>query len=346
VTPRTIAVVLAVLAAGVSARAQTHDYQGCLRVYRLGQAEAGLKCAGIIGPAEMSRDVGDMIARAAKVGESSDLEASILLQAELLFADAVQDEFLPTVKVARRQEIVARLHGALRTLAPKTDFMRTWYLLWEAFLQGFSYPFSGAPDYFGVAMRTFPNDAEIQLAAGAGREVRWWHATDNPQRTPNPTPGSTETVMRIAADYLRRSIAADPQLVEGHLRLGRVLTLAGGLDEAEAQLKYVQSSQDEVVRYLGFLFTGELLERRKDAAGAAEAYEAASRVMPRAQSAPLAAARLAHASGRRAEAAAIVAKTLTGPEKNEDPWWWYIRGEWWRYKNYLERARGLVREES
>jgi tetratricopeptide (TPR) repeat protein len=223
--------------------------------------------------------------------------------------------------------------------------MRSWYLVWEAFQQGFNYPFpQDGTDYFGLALRTFPNDSEIQLASGAGREVRWWLATDNPQRNPNPPAGSTETVMRVAADHLRRSVAADPQQLEAYLRLGRVLTLAGELDDAEAQLKHVQSASDEILRYLSFLFTGELLERRGDALGAAQAYEAASRVMPLAQSAQLAAARLAHASGRRTDAAALVTKTLTSAERNEDPWWWYIRGEWWRFKNYLERARRLVRQ--
>jgi tetratricopeptide (TPR) repeat protein len=344
VKPQAIALALAVLAAAVVARAQSPDYQECLRLYRLGQVEAGFKCAAAMGPAETARDMEDVIARADKSGKIGELEASVLLQAELLFADGVNDQFLPTLKIARRQQVISHLHAALRSLAPKTDFMRAWYLLWEAFLQGFSYPFSEAPDYFSAAMRTFPNDAEMQLAAGAGREVRWWSATDNPRRNPNPSPGSTETVMRLAAGDFRRSIAADPQLVEGHLRLGRVLMLTGELDEAEAQLKYVQSAQDDVIRYLGFLFTGELREQRKDTAGAAQAYEAASRVMPLAQSAPLAAARLAHASGQRPEAAALIAKMLTGQEKSEDPWWWYVRGQWWRYKNYLERARRLVRQ--
>src|SRR5262249_7114027 len=159
------------------------------------------------------------------------------------------------------------------------------------------FPFSEAPDYFSVALRTFPNDAEMHLAVGAGREVRWWHATDNPRRNPNPGAGSTETVMRLAAGDFRRSIAVDPQLVVAHLRLGRVLMLAGQLDEAETQLKYVTSAEDTTLRYLSFLFTGELLEQRKDMAGAAQAYDAAIRVLPRAQSASVAAARLAHASG-------------------------------------------------
>jgi len=239
---------------------------------------------------------------------------------------------------------VRRIFTALRSLAPRTLFLRNWYLLWESIQQ--SAGRLTAPDsaeYLNLALEDFPNDPELLLAAGSRHEMLWWYGSANPQRRPSGGPPS-DRHLDTAADWLRRSVDADPRPPEPRLRLGRVLFLRGNTHAAEAALRQLTlSTVEPAFRYLALLFLGDLLEHRGDNAAAVTAYRSAIGLVMIDQSARVAAAQLAHKVGRRSDAAEEIGRALTRPTTGSDPWWVYLRGQSWRFQQRLSVALSMVR---
>jgi tetratricopeptide (TPR) repeat protein len=239
---------------------------------------------------------------------------------------------------------IRRIFEALRSLAPGTPFLRNWYLLWESIQQGVGLTtIAQTADYLSLALEDFPNDPEVLLAAGSRYEMLWWHRSPNPQRQPSGGSGS-DRQLRTAADWLRRSLQADPRSPEPRLRLGRVLFLLGDIKAAEAELRQSTSAAaGPAFHYLGLLFLGDLLEHRGDTAAAVAAYRSAIGLVTVDQSARVASAQLAHKEGRRSEAAEEIGRALDRPTTGTDPWWAYIRGQWWRFETHRAIALTMVR---
>ncbi len=267
----------------------------------------------------------------------------------MLYTESALDGFSEGLTLGLRswfgqQAAIHHIVGTLRSLGPATPFMRAWYLLWESLEQGSGIrTTTNGTEYLRFAIEDFPDDPEVLLAAGSREEMRWWNWSANPQRRPSGGDTSDKR-LQTAADWLRRSLAADPLPPEPRLRLGRVLFLLGDIQTAETELRRSTSESIEPgFRYLGFLFLGDLLERRGDHASAATAYRSAIGLVPGDQSARVAAAQLAHKEARRAEAAQEIGRALARPPTSSDPWWLYTRGQWWRLEQRLAAARALVR---
>jgi hypothetical protein len=102
------------------------------------------------------------------------------------------------------------------------------------------------------------------------------------------------------------------------------------------------TGDESAFRYLAALFEGDMHEQRSDYAAAAAAYDRASRLTDRPQSALIAKAHVAYLQGQRAEAASTVANALTSTSEGADPWWPYIYGLSWRFDSYRKAARAMV----
>jgi tetratricopeptide (TPR) repeat protein len=136
--------------------------------------------------------------------------------------------------------------------------------------------------------------------------------------------------LAAAAGYLRKALAAEPQLLEARLRLGHVLSLQGHEDRARAEYEAVeQRAPEAATRYLAALFQGRLHERQRRFPQAAEAYGRATGYLG---SSPTAYIALAHAMdgvGNRGGVSDLLDHALqpVDPAAPQDPWWTYLMGQ-------------------
>jgi hypothetical protein len=339
-----VALFATALAAQAPARSPTYD--DLVRLYRSGSFESASSELRYQSLVTLDEDVVREWCRLARRQDRrDDLAAALLLHTEVIFDEVaanqglVRDSFIVRVNGAALAAVHQELRGHARTM----PVLRSWYVLWEAFRQGFGFAGS-APlaDYLDSGLEAFPDDADLQLSAGSRHELRWWKASGNPQRDPSARPRGSDSVLQEARRHYARSLEANPKSTEAHLRLGRVLTLLGEFDAAGEQLTGAAQSGQAAFEYLRLLFLGDLHERQDDAGGAAAAYEEAIGLTPNAQSARLAAAQLAHSVGRRSDAARGAMLAMDGPLTDADPWWIYLRGQWWRLGPYLKQSRALV----
>jgi tetratricopeptide (TPR) repeat protein len=238
---------------------------------------------------------------------------------------------------------VAVVHGSLKSVAPPAPVLRSWYLLWESFRQGFLLPeLDSATDYLPDALDAFPNDAELLLAAGTRHELYWWSAPDNSQRNLSRRGGAGTNQLRTAERLFRKSLESNPSGQEARLRLGRVLSMLGSFDGAKTELAQV-ASQEPGFLYLQHLFLGDVLEQTGDPTGAASEYDRAIALVGNSQAARIAGAHVVHGSGRRIEAAAGLTSALAVPATTtRDPWSAYLTGYWRHGRDHLTRARALL----
>jgi tetratricopeptide (TPR) repeat protein len=342
-----MAYMAAMLAAGPVQSAAS--YGDAVRAYRAGRIEeAVVEAEAHAAARQFDRELDDWIDDARDKRRRQDLEAALLLHTEVVLAawGAMLNDNRPrsAVPIAAQMTGIRRLHDAVASFDQRAPFLRTWYLLWEAFGQGHAtHRFPQYIDYLPTALRTFPDDARVLLSAASYHEVQWWTALDNPQRHPSGIAGAAAPHLRIARDYLRKSVAADARLPEPRLRLGRVLMLLGDSQGALAELRPLRgASNDRPLNYLVSLFLGEVYERLGNIDAAAAEYQTAAELVTVAQSARLALAQLAHRRGERKEAAGMVARALAESTSESDPWWWYFRGQWGLFERLLDAARTSV----
>jgi tetratricopeptide (TPR) repeat protein len=129
-----------------------------------------------------------------------------------------------------------------------------------------------------------------------------------------------------AEKQYRTALKRDPHHAEARVRLAHVLTRRERAGEAFTLLQPPLETSDPTVRYYGALALGQSAEATGKSDAAREAYEAASRLFPRAQSPLLALLRLARAADDAGAADAMTARlSQLGPREQDrlDPWWDY-----------------------
>jgi tetratricopeptide (TPR) repeat protein len=321
------------------------DYASLLAAYKKGDVEGAV--AGVkrqTSSAQWTKTLTDWVADRRRSKDVASLELALMLHTEAAITGFGEGAALSLSGWLNQLGAVRRVFVALRALAPRSPFMRNWHLLWESVVQGAGFsPISMTADYLSIALEDFPNDADVLLSAGCRYEWLWWIGSANTRRHPSGG-SSSDKHLRTAVDMLRRSVRADPAAHEPRLRLGRVLFLLDDLDAAESELRQLASPAVEPgLRYLALLFLGEVLEHRGDTAAALTAYGTAIGLVQVDQSARVAAAQLAHREGRRTEAAEEIGRALVIPAAGFDPWWVYLRGQWWRFEDRLTTGQSMVR---
>lgn len=217
------------------------------------------------------------------------------------------------------------------------SFVRDWWLMVISVFQG-QFNLVMANELGRLARDSVGESPELWLAIGVTEEMAWTVSDDAGVKY------AFNGDLQDAESAYRRALAGQPDLVEARVRLGRVLTLRGAIDESIRVLGAIGAGEDAESRYLARLFEGEALERRGEVAEAEQRYFAAFAAVPRAQSARLALAHLRHLNGQRAEATATVRATAAdrGAADDTDPWFWYTRGLLWRAPEYLQGLRTTV----
>jgi len=319
-----------------------------IRAYRTEPIDAVLdRLAVFVSSKQVDASVDKWLAsrKGDKDGERRELEAALMLYAEAIMRVWVGNDVYPDGIASRYVPALKRIHARLEALDGRSAFLHGWYLMWEAFRHAYVHlPVPSPLDFLDEALKAFPDDPEMLLAAGSRSELAWWTADANRHRNVEKAAMNTDAMLVKARDYFRRGVAGDPAGFELRLRLVRVLLALGGLDDAAKVAAGPQwSPTDPALVYLARLFEGELRERQGDYEAAARAYDEAIAKASQAQSARIARAHLEHAMGSRAQAAAMAIGAMSAASTDNDPWWLYNRGLVWHFDEYLTRLRDLVR---
>ena len=227
-------------------------------------------------------------------------------------------------------------------------FIRNWYLVMVARLPA-SELAEPLARLVADGLELFEDDPELLLAEGS-----IWEKSANSLIIDRSVARDiyVPTVMRSWRTYLseagddyQRALKRRPDLHEAALRLGRVRSLLGNRDGAREVLEQVTASAAPTyLRYVAWLFMGELdeVERAPDTARAA--YRRAVELMPHAQAPLSALSRLCDAEADAACARRWLDQSFAAADPDRpDPWWLYPHGQAWIMDVRLEefRQRGL-----
>lgn len=237
---------------------------------------------------------------------------------------------------AAHWEIAQTLLDAVRTRiderpAPQRDPMvRDWYRATAAWLLLNHRYIVGHLEH---ALTLFPDDSAILFLAGSQHEAYATSKMQNVVRSVDLPPGTTNPLssdrgeLREAESLFRRSIGANGEHAEAHLRLGRVLALQGRFADARPELqKALEIAPNAVISYYGELFLPAVEESLGNLDAAAAGYERAAARFPEAQSPLMALASLSRRRGDRAGARRASDRLFSLPrstEETSDPWWAY-----------------------
>jgi tetratricopeptide (TPR) repeat protein len=249
---------------------------------------------------------------------------------------------------SRWQEADARFEGAWNTSFwiddPKLQavFQRNWLLLAGLlhheliFVNVAEEAFTRADRFLDNAVRRYPEDPEILLAAGALREwsgsLRWGVASH----------------LKEAEELYARARRLAPDEPAILLRHGIVLEKLGNEDEAVVPLlRVLELVAREDVLYRSHMILGKISESAGRYPAAIAHYEAASTAIPSWQVAYVARGHALHSSGAHERARAVLDKALATDMKSADEvlmgWWSYELGLALRFEPLLEQMREEVR---
>jgi tetratricopeptide (TPR) repeat protein len=330
---RALAVLLALVAglpmstvAAQNRESTAQQYRSLLDLYRSGWTDQAVDQLLAVDQGAVAALVEGYVKRGAiAVGRDPALDEMFYRAASMLHAEAAfrcWDEGLD--KRASTHFGLARglVDGLDRASGAAGAFRRRWYLA-TALLITRRVLAEEAAEHFAQAVKRVPGDVPILVAAGwlSERQAdlpagRGWDL-----RTAN-------TLRRRRQDeavrYLTAALAVDARSAEASLRLARVESEMGRVDQAATRLSALvaRDDLDRATAYVGRLVLGHLHERQGDAREAERWYREAMRLDPVAQSARVALGQLLHAAGDSAQAADVVEPMLTAGEDRErnDPW--------------------------
>jgi tetratricopeptide (TPR) repeat protein len=144
-----------------------------------------------------------------------------------------------------------------------------------------------------------------------------------------------------AADDFERALRSREDQHEARLRLGHALALRGKSKEAADAYAAVTSGNAPVnLRYMAYVFTGDLATEAGNRQAARDAYEAALRLYPSAQRPKLALSAACFDEGDRDCADRWLDRSMSEVAIDRaDPWWTYVDGQGWLADARLEALR-------
>lgn len=219
-----------------------------------------------------------------------------------------------------------------------------WYRATVAFLQRER---EYGSDHITEALRHLPSDARLLLMVGAQHEALASPAVQafvetSPGRLKLPVQAANRE-LAAAEGRLNQALAAESDLVEARVRLGRVLGVRGRHAEAVTELRHAARTVNEpLLEYYANLFLGAELISLADQAGARNAFVRATELYPRARSPHLALALLTMRAANRNESAEHLRRALTGDDGSDpdsDPWFAYHAAHGRHADEWLQAVR-------
>lgn len=256
----------------------------------------------------------------------------------------VDGQFLASVDMTAHWWFSRRLLEAIRPEPSRDPFASAWYRATTAWFLA-TYAFGMAAPHLVDARKLLPQDPWVLFYSGAMHEA---FAAPRAQNIVRSGPAAYERASSLrspraeledAADYFRRALAVDPDLIEGHLRYGRVLGQLGRHTQALEELRRARElATTEELEYFAALFLAEELGSLGNLAEARRAFERASVLYPSAQSPWIGLSAVARRSGDRKGALEALQRLSALPAdaaERDDPWWNYFR-------SYAQNATALL----
>jgi tetratricopeptide (TPR) repeat protein len=241
---------------------------------------------------------------------------------------AIDDGRVAVLPRTLHLEFARRLLDSVSPSPSKDPMVRQWYIATTAHLQNrrlLAYARQNLENALGL----FPSDDRILFYAGVLHETWASSLHQNISLPPRVlmTYGSRESELKRAREFYQKSVKANPDSAETHLRLGRVLGLLGNHHQAVAELQQAAASiKDPQLLYYASLYLGyefAMISRRSEARGQ---YERAAMLYPTAQSPLFALSQLANNSGDAEGAFLAIQRVFELPRTDswkDDPWWTY-----------------------
>ena len=321
-------------AAGVATAPESPDsYRGLVQRYQKGQyGDTARELA------EWPRERWEEGVRALVTGigcDASCLRGALLLHTEASAANQARGQgSMAAAHLGQAHDLLERI--------PDDSFRRAWLLAVGYHLQGYVI-LSPAQRDFEECLKSNHSDPQALLALGTIHELRSILEGLEPRGRSEPPPvGSGE----ILPDFLRlaerereakeagslyqRALKADPNLVEAHLRLGRVSQRQGKMGDAHRELQWVLTNgEDQDLLFLARLFLGAQEQAAGHVSEALLHFRAAVDLDPHAQSARFALSLAQRASGD-SRAGQSTARAALWPAAERatapDPWVSYHLG--------------------
>jgi tetratricopeptide (TPR) repeat protein len=184
--------------------------------------------------------------------------------------------------------------------------------------------------FFEECARLFPDFAEAWLRAGMCYETAAFPDGFDFGELP------AHEAAKRAERYYREALRLAPGLVEARLRLGRILSLTGKLDQAEEELMTAaEASKEGPLTALAHVFWGVMRDAKGDLAGAISHYRAALAAAPESQTAAFALSEALYRSGYNSSATEILAAVVSASRSTEI-------SDWRAYHLGLGQGSGLL----
>lgn len=308
-------------AAPVAPHGQDPDrsYRALVEAYRAGETADALAGVRSLGPGDLRAAVKRLagsVTAASRIGGELPLDLSLLRAAAVLHADAAaeawsrQDAERAGLHIGCGALLIEALSGRGSTAGP---FRRRWYLATALMTSRYAAP-EATLDYFERVTTQMPGDVTLLTAAGWFAE-RWSFARIRP--------AARRRYQNRAAEWLTAAIEASPGAPGATLRLARIES-SRGHDAQARELLVPLLARDDVpllVAYVGRLVLGGVHERSGQPAEAERRYREAMTLVPPAQSARLALARLKYATDPASAADTVGIFLSSGTDgPGNDPW--------------------------
>jgi len=268
-----------------------------------------------------------------KLAASLPKEDTVIRRGALLLHTALALRLWSNRRAPEAEAQIAICRALLAKDSPP-DLHRDWLLALGYFQLALGQPdrVLKALPFFEECTRLFPDAAEAWLRTGTCYESAAFPDGFELGRLPQH-----EAAERAERSY-REAVRLDPGLTEAHLRLGRVLSSAGKLDEAEKELAAaVETSTEGQLTALAQVFWGGLRDARGDLAGAVSHYQAARTADPGCETASLALSEALYRLGRPHDAAEILSSAVSAAHSTG-------MSTWQAYHLGFLRRNGLLNE--
>lgn len=267
------------------------------------------------------------------------IRAAILLHAEVERSErarATAGAFGPPDCVkGRHAAAVDKLLKAVVHQTGGTAFLIEFHTI-QALYQRSVLCFVEARRWADAGLKFGPKEPLLHLTAGlaeeslgAFREGADTPASDHDVAIRNRRNASIDRADMVsrAVERYSKALTLNPELVEAHLRLGRLRHGQGKAEEARKSLRQAISLGSGQFLYLAHLFLGQSLESEGDLAAAVQEYRSALAPEPRMQTASVALAYALVRQGRPAEGREILERALSeSTDRHLDAYWSYLVG--------------------
>lgn len=220
---------------------------------------------------------------------------------------------------------------------------RIWHLAAIALMQG-AYDEEMLTPRLRRLRSRFPNEARVPLAEGWAAQAMVRMGPVAPPLRGKPG-GVGDSGADVIGAYTRALASPDATVAgEADLRLGYIDLIADRSESALTRLAHAQSAtRDPYLIYLAHLFRGWTLTRMGRESESTAEYQQTVNTIPAAGTGALWLATRLLAEGQRAEADAVVDRSLVGSRDVSDPWRLYGYGDFYRFPALMKQLRGAIR---